>query len=57
MSVCIVELTSPAKKSGGDKYEGEFINGTKFNVYVPQFISRVSGQPAERLKITIDFVE
>ena len=50
----LVNLIQPARKSGGDKYEG---NDGRFVLYVPQYISRPAGQPqpVEKLKITFEY--
>ena len=49
----VIELTLKrvAKKNGGDRYENSTL---EFVVYVPQVISRSTGQPAPKLKMTIE---
>lgn len=52
-------LINPARKSGGDKYEGE-IEGQDFKPYlhyIPQSISRdtPNGQPAKEIMCTLEF--
>lgn len=53
MAKVSVDLIQPARKSGGDKYEG-ILAGAKFTVYIPQVISRATtGYPADALEIEI----
>ena len=49
-------LVQPARKSGGDKYEGNVEGEDRpFAIYVPQSISREAGAgPRQRLTITIE---
>lgn len=54
METIIVELKQEARKSGGDKYEGQTKNGEIFSPYIPQSISRSDGKAVKKLKITIE---
>jgi len=47
----IFVLTTPAKKSGGDKYTCE--TNPDFIVYFPQTISRQDGKPKTKIIMTI----
>lgn len=51
-----LELVQAARKSGGDKYEGDVKGETRpFSIYVPQVISRANGPtPAEKITVTIE---
>ena len=54
----LVQLTRPAKKSGGDRYEGMTHKGEDFVVYFPQSISRQENQePAKSLQVEIEEIE
>ena len=44
------KLIQEAKKSGGDKYEGE----GEFMIYIPQNISRPDGKVVKKFKITFE---
>uniref|UniRef100_A0A6M3KAD7 Uncharacterized protein n=1 Tax=viral metagenome TaxID=1070528 RepID=A0A6M3KAD7_9ZZZZ len=48
----IFKLTRPAKSKGGDRYEAT-VQGDIMSIYLPQSISRVGGQPAQSVNITI----
>ena len=45
-------LTRPARKSGGDRYEGE-LEESQITFYVPQSLSRVEGEPRKTLTLSI----
>jgi hypothetical protein len=45
------ELKQIAKSEGGDKYECETL--PKFNIYIPQTISRTNGNVKKKMLITI----
>lgn len=47
-----VSLARPARKSGGDRYEGMFEDGSQFTIYVPQQISRPEGLPVAKIQVT-----
>ena len=49
-----VKLTQTAKSSGGDKYEGNLSNGTKFTPYIPQCFSRMN-KPERHKRLVIAF--
>ena len=50
-----VVLTRPARKSGGDRYEGSFDSGEDFTIYVPQSLSRrTDGTPVNSITITFE---
>ena len=47
-------LTRPARKNGGDRYEADMVEEEKPVVfYFPQSISRVAGEPLDKLKVTV----
>lgn len=50
----MMELTRPARKSGGDRYEGK-IEGTDeiLTIYFPQSISRKKGEPFMKIEVEI----
>ena len=45
----VMELTRPARKAGGDRYESE-----DMVIYIPQEISRANGKPLEKIKVTFE---
>jgi len=45
------KLERPARKQGGDRYKAQG-RIDDFSIYVPQEISRSSGQPAKELWVT-----
>ena len=48
-----LKLTRPARKAGGDRYEG--IHGVEnVTIYVPQSISRPKGTPLAILRVTFE---
>ena len=49
-------LVNPARKAGGDKYEGE-MEGEDFFPYIPQDISRKTPDksPAKEIMCTLEF--
>ncbi len=48
-----LKLTRPAKKSGGDRYEGE-LEGSPITFYVPQSISRPDDkEPRKEVTLTL----
>lgn len=49
-----VKLERPAKKSGGDRYLE--IDGD-FQIYIPQKLSRESGEPYQLVAVTLENVE
>ena len=51
-----LKLLKPARKSGGDRYEGKTsTTGEILSIYFPQSISRLNkGVPAPEIDITID---
>lgn len=51
-----VGLVKPARKAGGDRYEGQYQN-EQVTFYIPQSISRKDEHPATNLIITIEFAE
>lgn len=48
----VFNLVSPAKKSGGDKYQA--LNGDEFTIYFPQSISRPNGVPVQTIVATFN---
>jgi len=46
-----VNLTKPAKRFGGDKYENSSLN---FAIYIPQYISRPAGKPLTSFLVTFE---
>ena len=55
MATIALGLTKPARKSGGDRYDGETEKGESINIYVPQSISRPDGgKPVDEIVLTID---
>ena len=48
----ILNLTRPAQKQGGDRYE----SADGFSIYIPQTMSRATGRIAEQIKLTIETV-
>jgi hypothetical protein len=51
----ILTLVRPARKAGGDRYEGK-ANGEDITFYIPQSISRPSGTPLEKISVTFEKV-
>jgi len=51
-----MKLVKPARKSGGDKYEGAIpTTGDTLTIYFPQSISRPKGsEPIKELEITVE---
>ena len=50
-----LELAKPARKQGGDKYEGRY-EGDEFHPYLPQRISRPDGRtPVREIKCTLEY--
>ena len=47
-----ISIAQPARKSGGDKYEGEY-EGEKVSPYLPQKITRKNGKIRENLVMVI----
>ena len=46
------KLDKPAKRAGGDKYI--CVQHDDFNIYIPQYYSRVDGEPMKKIKIIIE---
>lgn len=46
-------LVKPAKKKGGDRYEG-IVKDENLVVYIPQSISRPKGAPRQKIVLTFD---
>lgn len=49
----ILKLKKAARKSGGDRYEGDIGDVRPFVVYIPQHISREAGGVAHTLMMVI----
>jgi hypothetical protein len=49
-------LTKPARKSGGDRYEGTH-KSEDFVIYIPQTISRPKGAPIQNLEVSFNPVD
>jgi len=55
MTTLTFKLTRPAKKAGGDRYEAA-VEGevNPMVIYIPQTISRTSGQAKLSVEVTIE---
>ena len=51
-----VELEKPARKSGGDRYQGK-LDSKDWQIYLPQSISRATGMAAKKFTVTIESEE
>lgn len=49
-------LVKPAKKKGGDRYEGQ-AGKENLVVYIPQEISRPKGAPRQKILLTFEVLE
>ena len=55
-TVLVMKLARPARKSGGDRYEGKTPEGEDLTLYFPQSISRATTAgvtPAQELHVEI----
>ena len=55
MTKLIFNLTRPAKKGGGERYEhGKEQDNDYMIIYLPQFLSRPEGSPQKIIEVTFE---